>query len=141
LATIRVKYPRQPRRPTGLLAGPREKVVEALLVRDWSKRRRRLFLGDAVELARGDETFRRDLLDKLKTLGAGKRGRLNPVAPEIGRKYLKGIFETARTLLTNAGHRASNGAAAQYIVDVMGLELDTDPETLRKRYEREMKKR
>lgn len=130
---------RSVRGPTGLFAGPRDRVVEAILERDRKNKSRRVVLSAAVDLASADENFRRDLLDKLKALGAGRRGRLKPATSE--KEHLKRVFKIALDCLANSGRGDSDNAAARYVVDVMGLYPGTDPETLLRRYKREMKKR
>ena len=117
-----------------------ERVARALVERERKEELRRAVLKAAIDLADEDEAFRRALLNALRKRGRGKRGRPKSPAHEIEKEYLEGIFERAQFMLTLAGKPASITAAAKYIVDDMGLFRGTDPETLRRRYERAMKK-
>lgn len=72
--------------PTGRSAAAREKVVTAIVEQERQMIFRRRVLGDAFEIARSDEAFRRNLIGKLRALGIGKPGRLRMSRASTGFK-------------------------------------------------------
>ncbi|HVY05205.1 MAG TPA: hypothetical protein VHB46_04440 [Burkholderiales bacterium] len=112
---------------------PLHTAADVLMVPESSESRKRRIRNQVIDIATTDEAFRREILDVLKAMGVGRRGRVS--LPKWQKLKLENAFEMFKFHLKREGKKATNQAVADAMT--RSLYEGTDSDTLLKQLRRQ----